>query len=202
MKTIKVYTAAELKKKFPDAFDRALEHFQQDNDSIPWSEEIIDSLKAIFDRSGLRLRNYSIGAYCYSDLTVDMESDVANLSGNRALAWIENNLLADLRIPYKPMFKLWSDGWKPTVKRGELSKYGAYYRPGMIHPRPFTGVCFDEDFIEALLKAIKSGDTLKEAYTGLADVAQKLMESEVDYQNSEENFLEQDYQFTKDGTRI
>src|SRR5687767_12059963 len=97
MKTIKVYTPAELKKKNPSAFEKAHSRWNDDNTEIPWSGEIIDSLKAVFEHSGIALRDYSIDAYGYSYVKFDMESDVQELKGQRALAWIENNLLADLR---------------------------------------------------------------------------------------------------------
>lgn len=190
MKTIKLYTAEELKKKHPKGFDYALNHFQNSQDEIFWTDEIMDSLKAIFKASGIRLLDWSIGAYSYSSIRFDMEKDTRELSGVRAQAWLENNLLSDLRIPYT------------GKKRWELSQYGQYYRAGMIKPCPFTGVCFDEDFLESLQNDIKTGSTLGEAYDNLCDVARKLLENELDYQTSEEYFLEQDYHFTKDGQLI
>jgi hypothetical protein len=72
----------------------------------------------------------------------------------------------------------------------------------MIHPCPFTGVCFDEDFIESLLKDIKQGESLGDAYQNLALVAGKLMESEIEQVNSEENFLEQEHLYTIDGRMV
>lgn len=212
-KQIRVYTAAELKRKNPQAFEKALEHFRSCNDEIPWQGEIIDSLKAVFKHTNgiSNLRDWSIDAYGYSYVKFEFDQDeVGDLTGNRALAWLENNLLADLRIkPTMPMFTRFTlpDGsrteYQPT-ERGELAKYGQYYRPGMIKPCPFTGVCFDEDYLESLQNSIKAGDTLKEAFAELADVAAKLFRNEIEYQNSEEYFLESESeaQYTVDGRRI
>lgn len=208
MKQIRVYTAQELKRKNPSGFERALERFRSYNDDILWSGEIMDSLKAVFKHtSGIsNLHDWSIDAYGYSYVKFEFNQDEAGeLSGNRALAWLENNLLGDLRIPNRPMFFRLGAGepYQPT-DRGELAKYGQHYRAGMIKPCPFTGVCFDEDFIESLLNSIKAGDTLQEAFSGLADVAAKLFRSEIEYQNSEEYFLENsdDLEFTIDGVRV
>lgn len=192
MKTIKVYTPAELKRKNPEGFERAWESFKQDElCDLPWGGEIIDSLKATFKAAGLGKIHYEIGAYSYSYVQFEMDDDVRNLEGQRALAWLENNLLGSLRIPFT------------GSQRWELSKYGKYYRSGMIKPCPFTGVCFDEDMIESLLKDIKAGDSLGDAFSNLASVAAKLMEAELESLQSEEYFLEQDhFQYTKDGKLI
>lgn len=198
MKTIKVYTATKLKEKFPDAFKKAFEKFQQStwDDEIPWNGEIIDSFKAIFEHSNMRLKDYELDTSNPSNSAVKFffagEETTEDLQGNRALAWIENNLLSGLREkkPFIQRIKNYSNKWYDFTKYGEIPSC------------PFTGVCFDEDFIESLLKSVKSGDTLKEAYENLASVASKLMQSEIEYQSSEENFLEQDFEFTKDGTRI
>lgn len=205
-KQIRVYTAAELKRKNPQAFEKALEHFRSHNDEIPWQGEIIDSLKALFKHTNgiSNLRDWSIDAYGYSYVKFEFDQDEAGgLTGNRALAWLENNLLGDLRIKFMPYGRIDKEHhWKSS--RAELSKYGQYYRPGMIRPCPFTGVCFDEDYIESLQKSIKAGDTLKDAFAELADVAAKLFQAEIEYQNSEEYFLESesDAQYTIDGVRI
>lgn len=181
-KTIRVYSPQELKKHHPEGFERAWETFKNDEIiDIPWGGEIMDSLKATFKAAGIRLTDWEISTCSYSYVQFDMDSDVRDLSGPRAMAWLENNLLGDLRIPFK------------GSKRWELAKYGQYYRPGMIKPCPFTGVCFDEDMLESLQRDIKAGESLGYAFSNLANVAAKAMESEVEYLQSEEYFLEQDH---------
>lgn len=203
MKTINIYTPSELKEENPDGFERAHEWYKNNYcGDIPWTGEIIDSLKAIFKASGLRLQNWEIDVNGYSFVQFDMEDNVEELSGNRALAWLENNLLGDLRIKWIPYGRIDKEHYFKSA-RATLSKYGQYYRPDMIHPCPFTGVCFDEDFIEFLQKSIKSGDTLKEAYENLASVASRLFEAEMNQAQSEEEFLLQDHlEFDIDGHHI
>lgn len=194
MKTVKLYTPAELKKKNPEGFESALQHFRDGNNDIPWTDEIMDSLKALFKATnGVYLRDWSIDAYGYSYVRVEFNQDEAgDLTGNRALAWLENNLLGDLRVnrSFLSRVKQYSGKWYDFTKYGEIPSC------------PLTGVCFDEDYIESLLKSIKAGDTLKEAFENLADVASKLFQAEIEGQDSEENFLEQNLYFTKDGTPV
>jgi hypothetical protein len=184
MKTIELYTPQELKDANPEGFEKAHQEYNYDNMDIPWQSDIMDSLKAIVKESGLALRDWNIsGDYpSHSWIKVDMESDVAGLHGQRALAWLENNLFDGLRerrtfINRVKRYKSWHD----------FTKYGE------IPSCPFTGYCADEDFIEALVKAVKDGDTLEDAYTGLAQVAGKLFEQEIEQAQSEETFLEQDH---------
>ena len=191
MKTITVYTPQELKEHFPDSFDRAYENFQSSVDYIPWMDEIMESLKEVFKQSGINLIDWSIGVYDCSYVRFDLEEDVGYLSGPRAMAWLENNLLGDLRIPWK------------GEKRTKVRKYGACYRPGKISPCPLTGFCFDEDFLESLQENINDGMCLQDAYSNLADVARKAMELELAYMLSEDYFLLSDHlEYTKDGYRI
>jgi hypothetical protein len=107
------------------------------------------------------------------------------------MAWLENNLLGKLRIP-----------WKGQA-RTSVRKYGKYYRPGLIHSCPFTGFHADDVYIEALREAVRSGDTLKEAFEGLANECARLLEEEAEYQASEESFVvcsqSNETQFTEDG---
>ena len=191
-KTVRVYTPAELKAKYPKGFERAHDWFKEGNDGVPWQEEIMDSLKATFKHSGLALRDWYIeGLYpSQSWVKFNMESDVENLRGQRALAWLENNLLEGLRErrSFIHRAKKYSDKWHVFNKYGEIPSC------------PFTGVCFDEDFIESLVKDVQNGETLYRAYFNLARVAGKLFEAEIENQNSEEYFLDySDLLFTKEG---
>jgi hypothetical protein len=109
------------------------------------------------------------------------------------MAWLENNLLADLRIPFT------------GSKRWSLSKHGSFYRAGMIHPCPFTGFYFDDDLLESIQTSIRKGDTLKEAFENLADVTRKAIEDETEGQSTEETFLEtseaNEWHYTIEGRR-
>lgn len=193
MRTIKLYSPEELKKRNEEGFERAYQWYK-DNccDEIPWQHEIMDSFKAVFKASGLKIRDWSISAYDYSSVSFDMDSDVRDLSGNRAMAWLENNLLGDLRER------------RTFINR--VKKYDKWFdftKHNQIPDCPLTGVCFDHDFIDSLVKSIRDGDTLGEAYSGLAAVAGRMFESEIEGMQSEEEFLNCDHlEFTKEGKRV
>lgn len=193
-KKITVYSPAELHKKNPEAFERAKERFIQDECNafgVPWQDEIMDSLKAIYKHSGIELKDWSISGDCPSQSDVRLEfpygygageQEVRDLSGQRALAWIENNLLSKFRIKDNSMQKYnkgYPKGFRP-------------YSIGNVKPCPFTGYCADDEFIDALLKSVKSGDTLGEAYSNLAYVAGKMFENEYRNMWDDEYFEIQD----------
>lgn len=206
MKTVKLYTPIELKKKYPEGYENALEWFRSDQGEIPWQGEIMDSFKAVFERSGLELRDWSISGDYPSSSWVKFHFPyfyaaygAKDLTGQRALAWLENNLLSQFR--YKDGIQYIKERvWRAECVKNPRRSDGVFiHKAGELKSCPLTGVCFDEDFIQSLLKDIKDGCTLGEAYKNLAYVAGKLFEQEIEYQNSEENFLEQELTFTKDG---
>lgn len=208
MKTItkNLYTAAELKQLFPDAYAKALKRHQNNIEEIPWTDEIMDSLKALFKTTNgkVKLRKWSISAYDRSYLCADIEDESwrhetaipsEELRGPRAMAWLENNVLTQLRAKWIPFVK--------RVRRANCiatplpggKHFMGYTSPhgntqGAIGDCPLTGYCADHDFIEALTRSIRNGDTLKDAFEGLADTARELFENEYDAAISEENFLE------------
>lgn len=191
MNTINVYSIGELS---PKAFERARREYIDDFlDILPWQDEIFKSFEELFKRTcRIKLKDFSIGIYTRPMVRVVFDRDeAADLTGARAFAWLENNLLASLRIPF--------DG----ERRKEVMKYGADYRPGMIEPCPLTGYCFDDTLLEALQKSIKDGDTLKEAFENLGVVVTRELESEYEYEISEKGFREiaelNDYRFLDDG---
>ena len=188
MKTIEVYTTAELKDKYPDVFENALEKWNDTNmDFIPWSDEIVESMKAVIAAAGLRIADYNLGPY--DNFLSIHDFDAEGLTGQRAIAWLENNLLNNLRTPY---------GLKNIDKR---VKYG--YKAGSIPSCPFTGYYADEDMLEGLYNEIMDGSTLGEAFTRLGYVVSKLLEGELEYQQSEECFIEQDHLlYTLEGRAI
>lgn len=172
-----VYSVQELREKFPAAFKRAHERFAQSDDGQYTADEVFASLKATVAAFGARLTDWSIGAYSRSYVKVSGIDDVLDLSHGRAWAKFEQ-AVAPHRIP-------WSG-----PRRREVAKYGAHYRPGMIMPCPFTGVCYDEDMLESIRKDLRGGCTLRDALRNLADTAQRILERDAEYRASEEYFIE------------
>ena len=224
---VRVYSATHLKRYYPKAFERALEkHREHVGEDGYTSDEMLSSLKGLFEAAGVKLADYDLGAYNRGNqLRAEFKQDgAADLEGARALAWIENNILAPLRAPYG-IPKMPKDGKLPEgytrawtgpchefpngCLHGEENPsrpITRYTKPGAVPSCPFTGVCYDEDFLEDLIKSIKEGRTLKEAFQDLADLFASMLEDEYEYQGKAESFLEtadaNGYEFTKEGERI
>ena len=174
--TRNIYTVDELT---PEAFERAHEEYCNSLQEIPWQAETIDSLKAVIKSAGLKLGDWSIGAYNRGNyLKVSGLSDESGkFTGKRAMAWIENNLFQHLRD-----------------------------KNGKIKDCPLTGYHLDEYFLEDLRKSIKEGRTIRESFEDLADSAMRELENEDEYQRTEEYFREtadaNGYEYTENGEII
>lgn len=190
--TINIYTAQELKDNHPKGFRRAHEDYKEScyNHGIAWTDEIMESFKAVFEHTdGITLQDYDIGYRGRGAKISFSQDEVKDLTGPRAMAWLENNLLYSLRVPFVP-YTAQGIRYYLGDKRRNLSQYGRYYRPGMIKPCPFTGYGADDDMLESLQNDIKAGCTIGEAYHNLADVTARLLESEWENQLSEEYFID------------
>jgi len=177
MKTITIYSIQELEEQFPDAFTKAHKKWQEDMDCepLPWTDEIMDSLKAVVKAAGLTLKNWSIGPYDgRSFIQVEFNNPEAEqIAGKRAMAWLENNLLGKLRKPHS----------KDTLRKRRYS-----HRAGYIPPCPLTGFYADMAMLDHLRKATREGDKLKTAFEKLAEVACELLEQEAEHVASAEYF--------------
>lgn len=208
MNTINVYSPAELKESFPDAFEKAHRKWAYNQNEIPWADETMDSLQGLFKAtSGVHLKNWSIGAYSYSYIELEWDNeDVKDFTGARAMAWMENNLLGDLRIKAnsKNYYK-YNNSYR-SIDAEHIKRFGKICRPymiGKIKPAPFTGYYADDEYLDAVLDCIKSGMTLEDSFLSLADTARKLFESDLEGAQSEEEFLIQDHlQYTDEGRLI
>lgn len=193
MKTITVYEFNELSE---EAKEKARAWYREAAASDNYSlDEMLESLKAVFKVLGYPMKDWSIGPYNRGNfLKVDL-GDANDLTGKRALAWLENNLFDQLRIT-PAQFK---------TKQKEYMSYGTDYRPGNVPPCPLTGVCYDDDLLDALRKDVIAGETLKDALQGLADKVQAMNEAEIEYQNEDaqvdEMLIANGYTFNQDGKR-
>jgi len=179
--TISTFKFSELTEDIQEKVIERERSKREEYGDIPWLEETVDSLKALINAiHGITLKDWNIGAYNQNNyIRIDFDEDATGeLTGKRAFAWLENNLLSYLRIPWYG-----KERWK-------LSKYGSYYRAGMVKPCPFTGYCFDEDLLDLLKKALLQGDTVKDALLGLADETRFMLEKEAEYYMSEEAIKE------------
>lgn len=185
---ITVYTAAELRRDFPSAFERArIRYAESCGWEAPWEAEIWESAQALFRAGGVEWpRNGRDG--------IVRMGDAGDLRGSRAFAWIENRILSPLRIPYRG-----PDRWR-------LSRYGDGYRAGCVKPCPFTGYCADDHLLDQLRKAVRSGDSLREAFEAVISAAVRLEEAEREYAFGDEGFVDaadsNGWEFREDGTLV
>lgn len=193
------YTVRELKMHPGGGFTRALDEYaQQECAWQDWSDEWA-SLRALDDAVG-----YKRHARWYHD---DGLGDCSDLTGKRALAWLENNLLADLRIPWAPM-------WVPTAhwrvaaskQRREFVRYGTCYRPGKVKPCPLTGFYMDEVLLDDLRDSLRGGMSVGDAMLALEVKVQRVIDDELDYRTSEEAFIEraedEGWEFLSSGQKV
>ena len=212
----KVYGIKHLKRYYPDGFKRAHEKYRETLDLSHVSDEMMDSLKGLFEAAGVKMADWSLGAYNRGNrIKAEFrgDGDVAGLEGPRAMAWIENNILGPLRRPWGLPAPAAST--KKYVNGSHSSVYNLddngrplrrWYAPGSVPDCPFTGVCYDIDFLEDLQKSVKEGRTLKEAFEDLADLFMHNLEDEYDYQGEEAQFIEaadvNQWEYEKDGTMV
>jgi len=187
--TRELYTAAELKAKFPEAFEKALEAYREiaAQDNCAWSNEICASGRAVVAAAGLRLCDWSVDQSRPSESFYhiggfgndDDENATGDYTGRKAREWITRAFL--------PKYKF---NWR--IKRS----------PGGC---PFTGYCADDDCIDAIRDSIRNGETLREAFEGLAVVVAKQCASESEYEQTEAYFLEHadanSWEYTEEGEK-
>lgn len=176
-KTYGVYTLSELEARYPAAYEHAIDVLR---DRVMADEfaldqtmgELMASLRGMAESSGVTLKDWSIGVYGYAHLSVtfpneDWGDSAGDLTGQRALTWITNNLTA-----YYPVV--------PVTQR----EY-PWERGGKRIECPFTGAWCDDTLTAGLVEAIESGDTLRGAWESLAGVMQQLLQDEDEYHASE-----------------
>ena len=206
MRTItkNIYTFNELSE---EAKEKTIFDYREGTTEIFWADEILESLKGLFENcSSVELKDYSLGEYNSSIDVRFYNEETEEISGKRAFAWIENNLLCNIR--YKQGIshikeRVWTSDCVKSVDR----KDGYFLNnAGKIKECPFTGYYADDDFLDSLLKDIREGADLKTAFEGLASEYQKIINNEIDYQNSEEYIIEHmeanNYKFDENGEMI
>ncbi len=181
------YTLDELKTTNPAAYERLAERWREltYRDSAPWSDETMDSLKAVVEAAGARLKDWSIGTDSGS-ITVEVEDDYeyTNASGDhsapKGAAWFRREVL------------------KP---HGYTRENGRAYFPGNC---AFTGYCADDAFLERVYERIRKGDTLTEALEAMGPLASKMMEEDMEQAANTESMEANwgDNLYTLEGERI
>lgn len=205
MRTItkNIYTFDELSD---EAKERAIENYRALGIPFAWHDEAIASIKAIAD-----VLNCSYSWYSYDgvDYTVYLEpednwryddTDITELEGRRAWAYIENNFISKAERPktYYLNHVIYCDGRKNWSRKSKINY--------TINDCPFTGYCMDCCFSEAWRDWKKTFNKYSTVGDFIELVAEKLGEdwtADNEYQNSDEGIIEifecNDYEFTEDG---
>jgi hypothetical protein len=193
--TVKLYEFDELSD---EAKERVINEQRKLEEEMLWDygDKIKDSMFSMLAYMGITVKDWSLGlgrshmSFDIIDGTYDNYA-LPSMSGKRLYAWFENNLFGLLRIPFT------------GKQRWEFSRFGKAYRAGNVKPCPFTGVCYDEDFIQYINKSLKDGNDLETLLLGLPQEFKKLLNSEYDYRTSEEGIKEyldsNDRYFTEEG---
>lgn len=218
--TYETYDIHELKEKFPEGFEYALEKWQEDCwQDIFWMEEICDSMKKLFHVAGINLRDWELGANCpnyvsFDDFDVEIDNPDYDEEDEDSEEYIE----VSSRDIYKKDAEKWIKDfilngatWKRETYEYENEKkkivkgfrYDIKKKDGSDWSCEFTGVCFDHDFIDDLLENVRLGESLYDSLKWLADKCGKLIEQELETQQTEEYFIDHadanQYEFTEDG---
>jgi hypothetical protein len=168
-----LYSFSELSEKSQDRVIADIaEDIGGDDDNFTLSE-CIDSLKKLADALCVTLSDWSIGPYnrgnrcsLRQSFLGDDEIDTLSDTGEKVEEWFWECL-------------------RPKGYTPDQLKDGKF--PGICG---LSGVCFDDDVIEAVLDAIRSGETLSRGFDWAADRIMRICEDDLEYRISEAGILE------------
>ena len=178
---VKVYTIDELSE---EARDRALSDWNA-NSPYVYADDARSTIEAMEMCLGISCGRWSYDS-CRSDysITYHHDDEVLELKGNRARAWFWNNIAPDI---FKPR-TIWSKTLSVGCKRRES-------RMSVSCECPWTGMCFDMDALDPVLKFMLGQDrdetktvrdVIKAAVSSLFDA----LVADCEYQQSMEAFVE------------
>lgn len=193
VKTTKIYEYNELAENVKEelrkeAFDKL------DIYDIAWDWE--NTVKAIAELIGAEKPSYEIGYCCHNYLRFIFDELEGEISGPRAMAWIQNNWIDKA---YKG--KYFSTPFRKCEKSKEHPAGLIYkYRHSKImlslDDCPFTGVCYDCNFSEAwteFKEGIRQGKqlTVDDFLEILEEKLVSDISQEIDYRYSDEGLDEE-----------
>jgi hypothetical protein len=188
-----IYSLEELKKLFPDAYDKAYERWKSAEYEYAGEDsmhDMISSFKEIVSALGLTMKNWQFSPYDYShSVSIGSASeyyDREELLGVRGYKYIINRL--------DPHF---TNSWNRRINDRKAS----WLKPWRRRECPFTGMCYDESIIEEIKASVLKGSTIEQALKWAWDNLQTACEADIEYQQTEENFLERecDTMYTENG---
>lgn len=165
-----------------------------------WGSEFRQSLDGFLSMAGITLRNWQYDAYTY-DYT---------LSGSQFDDYVDEFDTRRLIAYCHTRFDKWLTRAKRYAKDGRTwDKSNTVHKSRIIretHDCPFTGVCFDEDFLQPLREFLKTGKfngTYQDLIRECLDSGFQSIVNDIEYQTSDEAVDESirtnEYEFTEDG---
>jgi len=204
--TITAYTAQELKAEHPDAYKRAFKHHQKTISEHPdldcvWVD-LHKSLGAFLSTMGMKGYYEENSQSCWVTIrdTTENYRCAKDFTGRRAWAWLESNLFSKLRRPWltanvrlrEARLKRMANATEFGEEHAAKFKWGAdsWKINGVIPDCPLTGVCYDEDLLDAVRTRIRNGRTIGDAINSIARVMWQTGQDAHEYLTTEEAFLE------------
>jgi hypothetical protein len=153
-KTYIIYTASELQKLYPQAFQKALDWYRHGEDMQHEIDEAVASYQCLLEQLRIRMYDYSLSLFDYRNFVKFRDHDALNLEGVRAYKYVVN-ALDTVR----------SNTWVPlSLLKGHPAAYDhrkeSWGKPWAQNDCPLTGVCYDELVIEKTLKYCLEGESL------------------------------------------
>lgn len=192
---INIYKFDELP---PEAQAKVIEKWTEQNyeEQFFWANEALEAIKKGLDAFSCDLRDYSIdwsnpnGSY----FKIRYPENAEELRGNRLRTWLINNADTGTFTGPKKYRKIAKKRESRIIKVESSC--------------PFTGVCYDESFLDPIRKFIAhpDGRDLTDLMQGACRAVNKDTESEIDYQNTDAAIIEtiqaNDYEFDENGEMI
>lgn len=202
---IKIYQFSELSD---EAKQKAIEWMRDSNMEFGhwFIDEAFKTIEKGVEAFDFRLSKYSIdwenANMSSTTITTGLDDAIAEeISGVRLYKYLVNN--------FSGIF--WErKHWGEYTKNENTGKWRyKYYSKiqNIEHSCPFTGVCYDDDFLEPFREFLKkpNGLTLKELVEEGIEKVLRSVESEIEYRNTDEALIEDieanEYEFTEKGKR-
>lgn len=214
----KIYKFEELSKA---AKQKAIEWWKE-GETFDWIyEEAWESLKAFCKVFSIDMDSYDFEEPYRSRYSFDLDDQILELSGQRLATYIWNNFRSDI---YKGKFyNSWTTekhvkhrkvksqlisketGWSNKELFGKY--YNSYYGLTPEISCPFTGVCYDMDLLDPIIKFMDRPtsndfkDLLEDCLSSLSKSVQSEIKASLEDENVADSIIANEYEFLKDGTK-
>lgn len=199
---INIYKFDELTEEAKEAARQWVRDTNNENGYF-WADEALESIKKGLQAFNCSLDNYSIqwDNTNQSSLKIGTPENAEELTGLRLRTWLINNADTGTLTTAKPYGKY----EKRASGKWRYDRYSKILKEES--SCPFTGVCYDESFLDPIRKFIQAPDssTLAELMDSAAFAVLKDVESEIEYQDTDtaidETIQDKGYEFTENGKR-